>query len=1704
MSLNSRRLESRPSGDRRFGRRASVRVIIAMALMAVTFIASQPASVAVPIVNGTVFDDFEDNDISDWLFFGGNAAGGGGGTAEDRPAEGSYYMSTGWGGEGTDSGFYGGAFKNLDNAAQVTPPADPWFNVWVYQQSDTTVDAYTLELTLREDTDGNGWTDGAEDSIGLNTVFTSADFDDDWTLISAPLSDFVDRGTGGNGSFDGNLDEAVIVFGGVQGPAGSAIEIDFDHMAFTSGGPAAFDLVVFDDMEHGDPAANGWFNFNGAVGGGGIGPNSTDVPATGGAFSLETGWGSGGTPGFYGGFGRTQATDISGTDHFNMWINPNEGQEYTLEINLQEDDNGDGAADAADDDEFQFDCVVSATGPCATSGGGWQLLSIPLDSFVDDNSIFAGNGILDPTPAARGGNGELINVVVVVIGTGGDANFRTDDWSFSRGPLAAPETGSGEIIDDFESGLPAGTDGDGVPVGFYTFQGAGSSIALSDPATPPAPELAAVGTPNKVLQIDLDVTSFAGVIHGFENPAADTWVSQDWSTSEGISMWLHGTGSGTSLFIDILDNRNSEATTDDAERFTVAFDDDFVGWQLLEFPFASFTRKEVGNAAPNDGLGLFEMHGWAFGTLGTDGARTYYIDQVQLYGEAAPPAVAVSFSTFITRIEEGTTGEVGVKLNRPLGPEDPEQVSIDFTTEPSIAVPGQEYTPTSGTLTFLNGGPSELSFPVETFDDNKFEGLERIVVRLSNPVGIEGGGQGSILIEDNDAFDEDLIDDFENGAFLWDGTAEAQAIQVSSSDPDARPGQDAVENVMSVSAAGGGPDFQAAKMQIIADLEALLPAGNAGTTSRIQRAIDRIERSLNPAYWSGGSTLDSRLGTRVFAAERQAILELRVVARGRTPEAAAANQAIEELLAVDAGLAQIAIELAELNNADQNRIDRAKREVARAVAAEANGRSDQAVAFYSRAWGQANEALKRLGDDIQLGFGGTIGRDFAAAQDWTGTETLDFWFKGSGSGDAVTVDLKNNRAADPGPAGWDMVWSDEFNEPAGSPPNPDNWTHEIGDVTPDGKNGWGNEELQYYTDDPANAATDGDGNLVITLAEADGSLECYYGPCEYTSARLLSWQKAEFAYGRIESRLQVPQGSGIWPAFWTLGTDIDRNPWPAAGEIDIMEFVGRLPNEIFGTIHGPGYNGGGSFSGIYDFGQPVFDDYHTFTVEWEPNLITWYVDGIQYHQATPADVAPNPWVFEKPFFLLLNLAVGGNFGGPVGEDATFPQSYAIDYVRVYQGPDSAERFEAQFMDDSDEWKLVSIPVSDFARSEEQPAGAPDDGLNLDEVWGYGFDLPAASEPYLFDQVQVVPVPPPSAITVTTAADAGPGSLREAMAVIAEDGTIDFDPSLAGETIVLSSGQLVAQRNMTIDGPDAGVTVSGDDASRVFEVVAGASVAIDDLVIRDGAAAPQGGGILNRGSLSLNRVTVTDNVENSASPANFEFGGGGIYNGDGATLNLIDSTVSDNTATNQPGGGIYGFFNSTINVTSSTVSGNLSGDVAGGIRSLGITTVVNSTLSGNTSTAWHGGGIFHTDGQLTVNNSTVTGNVAPEGTASGIVVATFGAPASMTVSNSILEGNGGAFACAIEGGGAATIVSAGGNIDNDGSCPLDGTADQPNVDALLGALLDNGGPTLTHEPGAGGPAINAGLNATCEATDQRGITRPQGPSCDIGSVESELE
>lgn len=246
-------------------------------------------------------------------------------------------------------------------------------------------------------------------------------------------------------------------------------------------------------------------------------------------------------------------------------------------------------------------------------------------------------------------------------------------------------------------------------------------------------------------------------------------------------------------------------------------------------------------------------------------------------------------------------------------------------------------------------------------------------------------------------------------------------------------------------------------------------------------------------------------------------------------------------------------------------------------------------------------------------------------------------------------------------ASYQLVWSDEFNQADGSAPDGSKWAIQTGG------NGWGNNELEYYTARPQNVQVSG-GNLVITAVKED-----YAGPDgvkrPYTSARMQT--KGLFAqqYGRFEARIKVPRGQGMWPAFWMLGNDIDTNPWPACGEIDIMENIGKEPSIVHGTLHATGYPPEG-YSAAYRLpnSQLFADDFHVFAVEWEPGQIRFFVDGNLYATDTPAvSPAPSSWPFDgQPFFLLLNLAVGGDWPGNPDGTTQFPQQMLVDYVRVYQ------------------------------------------------------------------------------------------------------------------------------------------------------------------------------------------------------------------------------------------------------------------------------------------------------------------------------------------------------------------------------------------------------------------------------------------------------
>lgn len=284
---------------------------------------------------------------------------------------------------------------------------------------------------------------------------------------------------------------------------------------------------------------------------------------------------------------------------------------------------------------------------------------------------------------------------------------------------------------------------------------------------------------------------------------------------------------------------------------------------------------------------------------------------------------------------------------------------------------------------------------------------------------------------------------------------------------------------------------------------------------------------------------------------------------------------------------------------------------------------------------------------------------------------------------------------------WRLLWSDEFNGPSNSTPDPTNWTYDLGN-----NHGWGNLELESYTSLPENSHMDGNGHLVIHVESTNGL---------YTSARLKTQGLFAVQYGRIEARIKLPSGQGIWPAFWMLGSDIDSAGWPQCGEIDIMENVGKEPGTNHGSLHGPGYSGGNPRTATYVLpgGARFSDDFHTFAIQWSQQAISFYVDGTSYETVARTAIPPGTqWVFDHPFFVLLNVAVGGTFPGPPDDTTQFPQDMLIDYVRVYQTtPDPGPAINAGGVVDAASYGAALAPGS------------------LASVFGSGLGIASAGDPF---------------------------------------------------------------------------------------------------------------------------------------------------------------------------------------------------------------------------------------------------------------------------------------------------------------------------------------------------------------------------------------
>ena len=271
----------------------------------------------------------------------------------------------------------------------------------------------------------------------------------------------------------------------------------------------------------------------------------------------------------------------------------------------------------------------------------------------------------------------------------------------------------------------------------------------------------------------------------------------------------------------------------------------------------------------------------------------------------------------------------------------------------------------------------------------------------------------------------------------------------------------------------------------------------------------------------------------------------------------------------------------------------------------------------------------------------------------------------SGGAPAVVTPVVTPPVTPPGSTTWTLAWSDEFDGAAGSGVDASKWGHDLGDGCSSGNCGWGNNEKEYYTNATDNVSLDGQGHLQIVARKASG-LGCYYGACRYTSGKITTRGKMTAAPGRVEARIKLPTGQGLWPAFWMLGSGFPGVGWPACGELDIMENKGSQPTATSSAIHGPGYSGNTPFAHLNGFTTGATTDFHTYAVEWDGNVVRFSVDSATHYTVARTDLLQyGSSVISESYFVILNLAVGGHFDGDPQSDAIFPATMLVDWVRVY-------------------------------------------------------------------------------------------------------------------------------------------------------------------------------------------------------------------------------------------------------------------------------------------------------------------------------------------------------------------------------------------------------------------------------------------------------
>ena len=838
------------------------------------------------------------------------------------------------------------------------------------------------------------------------------------------------------------------------------------------------------------------------------------------------------------------------------------------------------------------------------------------------------------------------------------------------------------------------------------------------------------GETTSVLAVSYDIASWGGFTHALTD--GENWISEDWTTHNALQFWLYGNNTGGMVQIDLFDNRNPDLNTDSAERYFFRVADDYEGWQQFSIPFGNFQRRTdfQPGGAPNDGLGLNAVSGYAFGFPAGTGAQTAYLDQVELVTLAVEPVLISDFEIdeIIASTDEfnngiglvpwgDTGGNVELRLTDAIrGGEENRALTIEYDISAwggfsNVLTDGEnwiseDWSGYNAMSFWFLGANTGQEIQVEIFDnrnpDSTGDSAERWFYRFVDdsfawklveipfvdfqrrtdwqPDGAPDDGLNLNAVSgyafgfpagtgNKVAFIDDVRLFVMPGVESPDGVAAAAEVVEVEAPPAAELGEVTLNEALLESIPYADPvliaDFEAG-VQFVSRTDSIaigyvpwgdnigntvigtmqiLPFTNlAIPTATGPNQVFRIDYDI--ASWGGFThafadgenwvtqdwTAHNALQFWLYGNNTGQIIQVEIF-DNLNPEATgdSAERFFFHLLDDYAGWQQFTVPFAHF----QRRVDW------QPVGALDDGFNLNEVAGYAFGFPGGVGAQSAYIDDIQI----------VVVEDPSVVQT---------SGQEVAAEVEIDESIGWDSREWDLMWSDEFDAEAGTPINDEFWTCEVGG------HGFGNNQLEFNNDRTENVSHDGNGNLVISAREeALDDASCWYGACSHTSARCNTQDKVEFTYGRVEARIQVPTAQGIWPAFWMLGVEFPSVEWPLSGEIDILEHVGE-PNLVYNAIHGPGYSGGSNLGGVYRTDEPVADDFHVYAIDWDENVIRWYVDGELVNLISSNAMNGNTWVYNQDFFMIMNLAVGGFWPGNPDETTEFPQNMVIDYVRVYQ------------------------------------------------------------------------------------------------------------------------------------------------------------------------------------------------------------------------------------------------------------------------------------------------------------------------------------------------------------------------------------------------------------------------------------------------------